>query len=102
MGHAHPNIAPYPTLPVSDGHIIIAVGNDGQFRTFCRLLGADALATDPAYATNPLRVANRAALTAALTAETLRFQRDPLLAMLADAGVPGGPINDVADVFADP
>jgi crotonobetainyl-CoA:carnitine CoA-transferase CaiB-like acyl-CoA transferase len=102
MGNAHPNIAPYQTLPVADGHIIVAVGNDSQFQAFCRVLNAPEIAADPCYATNPLRVGHRAALTAALTAHTLRFNRDTLLAALSAVGVPGGPINTVADVFADP
>jgi crotonobetainyl-CoA:carnitine CoA-transferase CaiB-like acyl-CoA transferase len=102
MGNAHPNIAPYQTFPVTDGHIIVAVGNDAQFQAFCRMLGAFDVAADPYYATNPLRVGHRAALTAALTAHTLRFDRATLLARLGAAGVPGGPINTVADVFADP
>jgi crotonobetainyl-CoA:carnitine CoA-transferase CaiB-like acyl-CoA transferase len=102
MGNAHPNIAPYQTFPVTDGHIIVAVGNDGQFQALCRVLGAADVAADPYYATNPLRVGHRAALTAALTAHTLRFDRAILLARLGSAGVPAGPINTVADVFADP
>jgi crotonobetainyl-CoA:carnitine CoA-transferase CaiB-like acyl-CoA transferase len=102
MGNAHPNIAPYQTLPVADGHIIVAVGNDSQFQAFCRVLNAPEIGADPYYATNPLRVGHRSALTAALTAHTLRFDRDTLLAALSAAGVPGGPINTVADVFADP
>jgi crotonobetainyl-CoA:carnitine CoA-transferase CaiB-like acyl-CoA transferase len=102
MGNAHPNIAPYQTLPVSDGHIIVAVGNDSQFQAFCRVLNAPEIGADPYYATNPLRVGHRSALTAALTAHTLRFDRDTLLTALSAVGVPGGPINTVADVFADP
>jgi crotonobetainyl-CoA:carnitine CoA-transferase CaiB-like acyl-CoA transferase len=102
MGNAHPNIAPYQTLPVADGHIIVAVGNDSQFQAFCRVLNAPEIGADPYYATNPLRVGHRSALTAALTAHTLRFNRATLLAGLSAAGVPGGPINTVADVFADP
>jgi crotonobetainyl-CoA:carnitine CoA-transferase CaiB-like acyl-CoA transferase len=102
MGNAHPNIAPYQTLPVSDGHIIVAVGNDSQFQAFCRVLNAPGIGADPYYATNPLRVGHRSALTAALTAHTLRFDRDTLLTALSAVGVPGGPINTVADVFADP
>jgi crotonobetainyl-CoA:carnitine CoA-transferase CaiB-like acyl-CoA transferase len=101
MGNAHPNIAPYQTLPVADGHVIVAVGNDGQFARFCTVLGLD-LASRPAFATNALRVENRNALVPALTAATQTWARDPLLAALAEAHVPAGPINTVADVFADP
>jgi crotonobetainyl-CoA:carnitine CoA-transferase CaiB-like acyl-CoA transferase len=101
MGNAHPNIAPYQTFAVADGHVIVAVGNDGQFARFCNVLGLD-LAARPAFATNAARVENRESLVSALTAAIRAWFRDPLLAALAQAGVPAGPINSVADVFADP
>ncbi len=101
MGNAHPNIAPYQTFPVADGHVIVAVGNDGQFARFCAVLGLD-LATQPAFATNAARVENRQALVEALSGAIRTWSRDPLLAALDEAGVPAGPINTVADVFADP
>lgn len=102
LGNAHPNIAPYQVFPTADGHLIVAVGNDRQFVKFCTLLGRGDLATDERYLTNALRVHNRDSLTPALSAETARFERDTLLTLLEEAGVPGGPINTVADVFADP
>ena len=102
LGNAHPNIAPYQTLRVADGHFILAVGNDGQFARLCAVLGLDGLARDERFATNAARVANRAALTAALEAMTIAWQRDALLAALERQGVPAGPINSVAEVFADP
>ncbi|MEK1928988.1 MAG: CaiB/BaiF CoA-transferase family protein [Pararhizobium sp.] len=102
LGNAHPNIAPYQVFPVSDGHLIVAVGNDRQFVKFCALLGLDDLATDPRYLTNAGRVKHRDNLTPELAARTATFSRDTLLAMLEAAGVPGGPINTVADVFSDP
>lgn len=102
MGNAHPNIAPYQTLPVSDGHFIIACGNDGQFAKLTKLLGLAELATDERFATNSARVANRSSLTELLEAQTRQWKRDELLAELAKLGVPAGPINTVADVFADP
>ncbi|MBV2144525.1 CoA transferase [Falsochrobactrum sp. TDYN1] len=102
MGNAHPNIAPYQTLPVSDGYFIIACGNDGQFAKLATLLGVDALIRDERFVTNAARVANRAALTVLLEEKTRLWQRDDLLAELASIGVPAGPINTVADVFADP
>ncbi|WVT77164.1 CaiB/BaiF CoA-transferase family protein (plasmid) [Sinorhizobium chiapasense] len=102
LGNAHPNIAPYQVFPTSDGHLIVAVGNDRQFVKFCALLGRPELATDERYLTNALRVQNRDTLTPELAAETAKIERDTLLKMLEDAGVPGGPINTVADVFADP
>ena len=102
MGNAHPNIAPYQTLPVADGWLIVAVGNDGQFGRFCAVLGLDALALDARFATNASRVANRAALDAALVDKTKAWMRDDLLAALEKAVVPAGPINTIADLFADP
>jgi len=102
MGNAHPNIVPYQVFPVADGHVVIAVGNDGQFRKLCGVLGDVALADNPDYITNPLRVKHRDALVARLTGLTTQWKRDDLLARLDAAHVPAGPINTVADVFADP
>lgn len=102
MGNAHPNIAPYQTLPVSDGYFIIACGNDGQFAKLTAILGVGELASDSRFLTNSLRVANRDALTALLEDRTKLLLRDDLLEALAKAGVPAGPINKVEDVFADP
>jgi crotonobetainyl-CoA:carnitine CoA-transferase CaiB-like acyl-CoA transferase len=102
LGNAHPNIAPYQTFAVADGHIIIAVGNGGQFRKLCDLLGLPALGEDPRFVTNADRVRNRDALTTALSPAVRQRHRDELLAALASAGVPAGPINNVAEVFADP
>ena len=102
MGNAHPNIVPYQVFPVADGHVIVAVGNDGQFRRLADVLGLPHLAADPRFATNPARVANRVALVPDLTRATLGFTRHDLLAALERAGVPCGPINTMPDVFADP
>ena len=102
MGNAHPNIAPYQTLPVSDGYFIIACGNDGQFGRLVGLLDLAGLASDERFATNAARVANRTALTELLEERTRQWTRDDLLAKLEKIGVPAGPINSVADVFADP
>lgn len=102
LGNAHPNIAPYQTFAVADGHVIIAVGNAGQFRKLCDLLGLTALGEDPRFITNADRVRNRDTLTAALSPAVRQRHRDELLAALASAGVPAGPINNVAEVFADP
>jgi crotonobetainyl-CoA:carnitine CoA-transferase CaiB-like acyl-CoA transferase len=100
MGNAHPNIAPYQVVPVSDGHLILAVGNDEQYRRLCMVIGIDA--ADARFATNALRVENRKALTGMLEAATRQWRRDALLDALEKAVVPAGPINSVADVFADP
>jgi crotonobetainyl-CoA:carnitine CoA-transferase CaiB-like acyl-CoA transferase len=101
IGNAHPNIVPYQAFPVADGHIIIAVGNDGQFAKLCAVLGEGALAHEPRYKTNADRVMNRKALIAHLSALTTRIKRDDLLARLEAVNVPAGPIYDLADVFAD-
>jgi crotonobetainyl-CoA:carnitine CoA-transferase CaiB-like acyl-CoA transferase len=102
MGNAHPNIVPYQVFPVADGHVIVAVGNDGQFARFVSVLGRPELAQDERFGTNAGRVGHRAALVPLLTELTLQTTRDALLAALEGKGVPAGPINTVADVFADP
>ena len=102
MGNAHPNLAPYQTLPVADGWFIIAVGNDGQFARLCDVLGLEALANDPRFATNAARVMHRAKLEQALIGKTRLWKRDDLLAALEAAVTPAGPINTVADLFTDP
>jgi crotonobetainyl-CoA:carnitine CoA-transferase CaiB-like acyl-CoA transferase len=102
LGNAHPNIAPYQTFPVQDGHLIVACGNDAQFARLAGLLGLPELAADPDFTTNAARVRNRQRLTAAMEARTVGWMRDDLLAALEKEGVPAGPINSVADVFVDP
>jgi crotonobetainyl-CoA:carnitine CoA-transferase CaiB-like acyl-CoA transferase len=102
MGNAHPNLVPYQVFPVSDGHVIVAVGNDAQFARFVRILGVAELATDPRFASNRERIRHREELIALLTARTHETTREALLAALEREGVPGGPINNIADVFADP
>lgn len=102
MGNAHPNIAPYQVFPTADGHLIVAVGNDGQFQRLCGALGLAGTAADPRFASNALRVEHRATLAETIGERTRTFSRDGLLAKLEEAGVPGGPINAVSDVFADP
>ncbi|MGB3539914.1 MAG: CaiB/BaiF CoA-transferase family protein [Mesorhizobium sp.] len=102
MGNAHMNIAPYEVVPVKDGHIILAVGNDGQFAKFCAVVGLDAMPADPAYSTNAARVANRVALRATIIETLKTLDRDPLLAKLEVAGVPSSPINTIGQMFADP
>ena len=102
MGNAHMNIAPYEVLPVRDGFMILAVGNDGQFQRFCKVVGLERLAGDPDYATNPARVTNRARLRETMIETLSNWNRDPLLAELEKAAVPASPINDIAQMFADP
>jgi crotonobetainyl-CoA:carnitine CoA-transferase CaiB-like acyl-CoA transferase len=102
MGNAHPNLAPYAVYDCADGWIIIATGNDGQYRRLCDLLGLSALGTTPEFATNADRIANRAALTDVLTRATIQRSKADLLAACEEAGVPAGPINSIDEVFADP
>ena len=102
MGNAHMNIAPYEVVPVRDGHIILAVGNDGQFAKFCAAVGLDELPANPDFATNPARVANRVKLRERMIEALKIFDRDPLLAKLEAASVPASPINTIGQMFADP
>jgi crotonobetainyl-CoA:carnitine CoA-transferase CaiB-like acyl-CoA transferase len=101
-GNAHQNIVPYQVFEVADGHLILAVGNDGQFERFCRVAGCEALVGDERFATNAARVRHREALVALLQPVLLARPRDAWLAALEAAKVPAGPINDLAQVFADP
>lgn len=99
LGNAHPNIAPYEAFPTADSWVILAVGNDQQFRRFCAIVGMDA---DNRFATNAQRLEHRIDLGAEVARHTRRWLRDDLLAALEQSGVPAGPINTVADAFADP
>ncbi|WP_029549094.1 CaiB/BaiF CoA transferase family protein [Rhizorhabdus wittichii] len=101
LGNAHPNLAPYQTYRVADGDIIIAVGNDGQFARLCAILDL-ALAEHECFARNPGRVTHRDALNAEIAAATARWTKADLLTRLEEAGVPAGPINSLAEAFADP
>jgi crotonobetainyl-CoA:carnitine CoA-transferase CaiB-like acyl-CoA transferase len=102
MGNAHVNLAPYQTLAVADGWLVVAVGNDGQFARLCGALGLEGMARDPRFSTNPARVTNRVEMERALTGKTALWKRDDLLAALEKAVVPAGPINTIADLFEDP
>jgi crotonobetainyl-CoA:carnitine CoA-transferase CaiB-like acyl-CoA transferase len=102
MGNAHPNIVPYQDFPTADGDMIIAVGNDGQFGRLCEAAGHAEWATDPRFATNPQRVANRRELITVLRQATVMRTTREWVALLETAGVPCGPINRIDEVFADP
>jgi crotonobetainyl-CoA:carnitine CoA-transferase CaiB-like acyl-CoA transferase len=102
LGNAHPNIVPYQSFVASDGHLIVAVGNDAQFRRYVEVLGCRELADDPRFITNRDRVHNRDALAPLLQVEMLKRGKDEWLALLETAGVPAGPINTVAEVFSEP
>jgi crotonobetainyl-CoA:carnitine CoA-transferase CaiB-like acyl-CoA transferase len=101
-GNRHPNIQPQDVFPAKDGHIVIAVGNDGQFAKLCEAIGRSDWAADPRFTRNADRVRNEAALTPLLAERFHDFTRTELTALLDAAGVPCGPINTVPDVFADP
>ncbi|UTW06059.1 CaiB/BaiF CoA transferase family protein [Pseudomonas benzenivorans] len=102
LGNAHPNIVPYQDFPSADGDFIIAVGNDGQFRKLCEVAGLPQLADDPRFASNKARVAHRGELIPLLRQATVFKTTAEWIALLERAGVPCGPINDLAQVFADP
>jgi len=101
-GNAHQNIVPYQVFEVADGHLILAVGNDGQFERFCRVAGCSELAADLRFATNAARVRHRETLVPLLAERLRQRTRADWLVALEAAKVPCGPINDLADVFADP
>ena len=101
-GNAHQNIVPYQTFAVADGHLILAVGNDGQFAKFCDVAGHPEWARDPRYAKNAERVRNRGALVPLLEAAMRTRPQRAWLEALEAAGVPCGPINTLDQVFADP
>ena len=102
LGNAHPNIVPYQVFAASDGHIIVAVGNESQYSRLCEVIGRPDLASDERFATNAARVNNRDELIAALGRIFLMRTMRQWLDALERAGVPCGPINTIADVFADP
>jgi crotonobetainyl-CoA:carnitine CoA-transferase CaiB-like acyl-CoA transferase len=101
-GNAHPSIVPYQDFPTQDGWMMLAVGNDGQFAHFCNCVGHREWSADARFATNPQRVANRKLLVEMITALTRTRGTREWITVLEAAGVPCGPINDIAGVFADP
>ncbi len=100
LGNAHPSIVPYETFPTRGAHIVIAVGTDEQYRALCGVLGLDDAAADPRFATNPERVANRAALVPLLGAATAAWEAADLLAALDAARVPSGPVRTIPEALA--
>ncbi|WEK57658.1 MAG: CaiB/BaiF CoA-transferase family protein [Candidatus Brevundimonas phytovorans] len=101
MGNAHPNLAPYQPFPCSDGMVVIAVGNDGQFRALAKALGVEPMGADPRFSTNALRVQHRVELSPTLSALTAGFTMKGLMAALEAAGVPCGPVNTIDQVFEE-
>jgi crotonobetainyl-CoA:carnitine CoA-transferase CaiB-like acyl-CoA transferase len=102
MGNAHPNTVPYQDFPTSDGHMILAIGNDGQFANFCSAALHPEWASNPKFATNTARVINRVELIELMRAQTVKQTTNQWIALLETVGVPCGPINTVKDVFDDP
>ena len=102
LGNAHPNIVPYQDFPTADGDFILTVGNDGQFRKFAEVAGQPQWADDPRFVTNKQRVANRAELIPLIRQATVFKTTAEWVSQLEAAGVPCGPINDLAQMFQDP
>lgn len=101
-GNAHQNVVPYQVFAASDGHLIVATGNESQYRAYCTAIGAAELGDDPRFATNRLRVTHRDTLVALLAEIMRQGKRDDWIARLEAVGVPCGPINDIAQAFAHP
>lgn len=101
-GNGHPNIVPYDVFATSDGHVILAVGNDAQFARFCAVLRMPALATDPDFTTNPARLVNRESLLARLRAAVATWTTGALIEALGEVGVPAGPIHSVSQALGSP
>ena len=102
MGNAHPNIVPYQVFPTRDGHIVLAVGNDGQFTRLCEAVGQPQVPRDVRFSTNPARVEHRLQLVPMITGWTMRFDTAELASLLDQAQVPCSPILDIAQVMAHP
>ena len=102
MGNGHPNIVPYQDFPTADGDMILAIGNDAQFARFCEIAGHGEWAADERFATNSARVKHRSELLPLLRQATVMKTTAAWIALLENAAVPCGPINDLTGVFADP
>jgi crotonobetainyl-CoA:carnitine CoA-transferase CaiB-like acyl-CoA transferase len=102
IGNLHPNIVPYQPFRAADGEVILACGNDNLYRKFCEAAGCPGLAADPRFATNGKRVENRSELTRLLADVFRKKTQREWLELLEAAGVPNGPINDIAQVFEEP
>jgi crotonobetainyl-CoA:carnitine CoA-transferase CaiB-like acyl-CoA transferase len=101
-GNRHPTVVPYTTYDCADGVLIVAVGNDGQFRALCNEMGRPELSDDARFATSAARMINRDEIEEIVADLVKDFTRDVLITRLVAAGVPAGPVNSMADVFADP
>ncbi|MDA0998183.1 MAG: CaiB/BaiF CoA-transferase family protein [Proteobacteria bacterium] len=101
-GNAHSNIVPYDVFPTADGYVILAIGNDSQYRRFCAFAGIADAATDPRFLTNDLRVRNRDAITPIMRKATVAKTTQEWVDGLAPLGVPSAPVNTVPQAFEDP
>jgi crotonobetainyl-CoA:carnitine CoA-transferase CaiB-like acyl-CoA transferase len=102
MGNAHVNVVPYQVFKTRDGHIVLAVGNDGQFQRFCKLAGRAAVGIDPLFATNALRIEHRNALTAEIAVWMVERTTAQWTALLEPNAVPCAPILELPEVFQHP
>ncbi len=102
IGNEHPNVMPYQTFRTKGSNMIIATGNDGQYQRLCEAAGVPEAATDPRFATNALRIANRDACTAILAQALQKKTTSEWIALLETVGVPCGPINRLDEVYRDP
>jgi formyl-CoA transferase len=102
LGNEHPNVVPYQDFETTDGRVLVALGNDRQFRALCALIGLDALAADPRFTDNAGRSTHRADLQAQLRPLIAAWRSADLLAAMDAAGLPGGPVNTVPEALADP
>lgn len=102
LGNRHPTVVPYKTFEVKDGMMIIAIGNDGQFRSFCREMGVPELAEDPRFISSSQRKINREEIEEIVQDLVRDLESGPLIKRLSRVNVPAGPVNTIADIFADP
>ena len=102
MGNSHPNVAPYEVFPTVDGHLVLTVGTDYQFRKFCSVVNRDELAADPRFLTNRDRIVNRRELSSLVKAILVQRTTSQWMAAFGEAGVPCGPINTLDEVYRHP
>jgi crotonobetainyl-CoA:carnitine CoA-transferase CaiB-like acyl-CoA transferase len=102
MGNAHPTVVPYQAFATANGHIILAIGNDGQFTRFCKAVGLGELAADPRFTTNAQRITNRASLIPLMSEALTKRSAGDWIALFEPLAVPCGPINTIDKVFQDP
>ncbi|MHC3125978.1 CoA-transferase [Brevundimonas sp. GN22] len=102
LANEHPNVVPYQDFATSDGHVLVAVGTDKQFRDFCTLIGLPELGTDERFATNSGRSVNRRALQDLFRPAIAKWTSAELLAAMKENGLPGGPVNSIPEALADP